>query len=120
MPYLTYSIKPEIVDNFENSKTKNIDKFLNYIDLLNNKNRAILINKNNNVLEKLSKKYFETINKISTIDQHVLNETLQNLVRILSDSMQYNVQSKEIKTKIDFEKNLEAREQTLSIFSLTN
>ncbi len=107
MPYLTYSIKPEVVANFNKSQAKNIEKFLNYIDLLNSKKRAILINKNNNVLEKLTKKYFDSVNNISSIDEHIINETIQNLVRIMSDSIQYKENLKNNIPKIDFEKNLE-------------
>ena len=81
MPFLTYSIKSEFVENYETVKNKDIIKFLNYIDLLNYKSRAILVNKNDNSLEKLSKKYFDNANKILNPEQDLLNETLQNFVR---------------------------------------
>ena len=41
IPFLTYSIKSDFVENYENVKNKNIFKFLNYIDLLNYKSRAM-------------------------------------------------------------------------------
>ena len=106
MPFLTYSIEPELAENFDQTNAKNIEKFLTYIDLLNNKKRAILVDKNNKVLENLSKKYFDTIGKISSIDEHIFSEKIQSLVRILNDSIQYKNKIGDSGTKIDFEKNI--------------
>ena len=88
MPFLTYSIKSETVENYENLKLDNVLKFLNYIDLLNYKGRAILVNKDENTLQKLTKKYFDNVNNISSLKQDLANETLQNFVRTLNDSLQ--------------------------------
>ena len=52
MPFLTYSIEPELAENFDQTNAKNIEKFLTYIDLLNNKKRAILVDKNNKIYQK--------------------------------------------------------------------
>ena len=103
MPFLTYSIKPETVENYENLKLDNVLKFLNYIDLLNYKGRAILINKNDNTLQKLTKKYFDNANNISSLKQDLANETLQSFVRTLNDSLQ--IQKRKDDIKIDFEKD---------------
>ena len=103
MPFLTYSIKSEFVENYETVKNKDIIKFLNYIDLLNYKSRAILVNKNDNSLEKLSKKYFDNAKKILDPEQDLLNETLQNFVRILSESIQLKENKNNI--NVDFEKS---------------
>ena len=105
MPFLTYSIKSDFVENYKNVKNENIMKFLNYIDLLNYKKRAILIDRNDNALEKLSKKYFDNAEKILDPDQDLINESLQNFVRILSDSIQLKENKNSI--KIDFEKNID-------------
>ena len=105
MPFLTYSIKSDFVENYENVKNKNILKFLNYIDLLNYKSRAILVEKNDDTLNKLRKKYFDNANKILNPDQDLLNENLQNFVRILSDSIQ--LKEKKNNIKVDFEKNID-------------
>ncbi len=107
MPYLTYSIKSDLVEKFELSKIKNIDKFLNYIDLLNNKGRAILIDKKDSVLQDLAQKHFNYSKKISSNDEHELIETLGNLVRTLNDSIFYNKNHDENKVTIDFEKNID-------------
>ena len=103
MPFLTYSIKPETVENYENLKLDNVLKFLNYIDLLNYKGRAILVNKNDNTLQKLTKKYFDNANNISSLKQDLANETLQSFVRTLNDSLQ--IQKRKDDIKIDFEKD---------------
>lgn len=104
MPFLTYSIKPETVENYKNLKLDNVLKFLNYVDLLNYKGRAILVDKNDNTLQKLSKKYFDNIKNTSNLKQDLLNETLQNFVRTLNDSMQIRIRENDI--KIDFEKSI--------------
>ncbi len=105
MPFLTYSIKSDFVENYENVKNKNVMKFLNYIDLLNYKSRAILVDKNDNSLEKLTKKYFDNANQVLNPDQDLINETLQNFIRILSDSVQLKENKNDI--KIDFEKTID-------------
>tara|TARA_Y100000591_G_scaffold82229_1_gene69276 strand:- start:1814 stop:2866 length:1053 start_codon:yes stop_codon:yes gene_type:complete len=107
MPFLTYSIKSELVEKFELSKRKNIEKFLNYVDLLNNKGRAILVDKKDNVLQNLAQKYFSYSKKISSNDDHELTETLNNLVSTLNDSVLYNKNNDDNKLTIDFEKSID-------------
>ena len=117
MPFLTYSIKPETVENYENLKLDNVLKFLNYIDLLNYKGRAILVNKNDNTLQKLTKKYFDNANNISSLKQDLANETLQSFVRTLNDSLQ--IQKRKDDIKIDFEKgtNNEIKKELFNEFN---
>ena len=117
MPFATYSIKENSLDglNVENKKT--FKKFINSINELNRKKRAILINKKNNILEILSKKLSEienpTIDNKKTIksqdvsynsnDSLIEKEFLLECHDCFNSSLKYSISNDEI--NVDFEKN---------------
>ena len=60
MPFITYSIKSELLDNPEKLNVKNFRKFLNDLEELNISNKSILIeNEKLNILNKITKKISE-------------------------------------------------------------
>ena len=57
MPFLTYSLDSKIIDNIESFKTRGFNKFISDVEKLNRKKRAILIDKNNNIIDEILKIY---------------------------------------------------------------
>ena len=55
MPFLTYSLDSKIIDNIESFKTRGFNRFINDVEKLNRKKRAILIDENNNIVDKILK-----------------------------------------------------------------
>jgi len=117
MPFATYSIKENSLDglNVENKKT--FKKFINSINELNRKKRAILINKKDNILEVLLKKLVEIENpkinykkviksqdvSYNSNDSLLEREFLLECHDCFNSSLKYSISNDEI--NVDFEKN---------------
>ena len=117
MPFATYSIKENSLDglNVENKKT--FKKFINSINELNRKKRAILINKKDNILEVLLKKLVEIENpkinykkviksqdvSYNSNDSLLEREFLLECHDCFNSSLKYSISNDEI--NVDFEKD---------------
>jgi len=109
MPFITYSIKSELLDNPEKLNVKNFRKFLNDLEELNISNKSILIeNEKLNILNKIAKKISELSESLISNKIDEIKELLENACRILQDSNYCKLSDKEIeKIKIDFIKKQE-------------
>ena len=109
MPFITYSIKSELLDNPEKLNVKNFRKFLNDLEELNISNKSILIeNEKLNILNKITKKISELSESLISNKIDEIKELLENACRILQDSNYCKLSDKEIeKIKIDFIKKQE-------------
>jgi len=108
MPFATYALDSSIADNIKSLNTENINKFIQYIELLNLKKRAILIDEDNNVLEKITKKYFDLSKELESVEEHILSETIITMMKVLNDSILCKLpKNNKLNIKIDFKKNLD-------------
>tara|TARA_X000000950_G_scaffold287342_1_gene399256 strand:- start:1102 stop:2325 length:1224 start_codon:yes stop_codon:yes gene_type:complete len=103
MPFLTYKIKNEIFENYRNFDIKNFEKFLYDIEDLNYSKKAILVDNDISILEKIQNTQKLISNNVIT-DNFVqtLNALLVEAYRVLNLS---NKVLESDKIKIDFIKN---------------
>ena len=103
MPFLTYKIKNEIFENYKNFDIKNFEKFLYDIEDLNYSKKAILVDNDISILEKIQNTQKLISNNVIT-DNFVqtLNALLVEAYRVLNLS---NKVLESDKIKIDFIKN---------------
>jgi len=108
MPFLTYSLDSKIIDNIESFKTRGFNRFINDVEKLNRKKRAILIDENNNIVDKILKIYEALSKKNKTIEDDLLSEVIMQAKSILRDSYLCRLKkNNEMNIKIDFNKDLD-------------
>ena len=106
MPFLTYSIEERICDKISIDNKNNVDQFINRIEDLNYKSKAIFIAENKNTIDHLSKKFIEMSKKIESGDDHIIRDTIFRLTQILNESYFYDQSKNNEEVKIDFKKNV--------------
>ena len=104
MPFLTYSIEERICDKISIDNKNNVDQFINRIEDLNYKSKAIFIAENKNTIDHLSKKFIEMSKKIESGDDHIIRDTIFRLTQILNESYFYDQSKNNEEVKIDFKK----------------
>ena len=106
MPFATYTINPNAIEQIEKIDNNNFIKFISNIENLNFKQRAIFIEKQkSSILSIINKKYLELSDSKQTLELDKYRLLLESLMKIINDSfhLNYNVENK---IKIDFEKDL--------------
>ena len=116
MPLLTYKIKNEIFDNFENLNLNKLQKFLYDIDDLNCLKKAILVDNKTSILEKIQTvQNLISKNPISNNFIQTLNMLLIEAYRVVDLSNKVNdsntvnvdfIKDKENEIKIDDKKKI--------------
>ncbi len=107
MPFLTYTIENNISENLNIENKASIDKFINRIEDLNYKKRAIFVAEKKDVLDRLSKKFLDLSKRIDNGDDHIIRDTIFKLTQILNDSYLCDVSQNGQSINIDFKKNLD-------------
>ena len=107
MPFLTYTIENKISESLNIENKNSIDKFINRIEDLNYKKRAIFVAESKDILDKLSKKFFDLSKKINTGEDHIIRDTIFKLTQILNDSYLCDISKNKEQVKIDFKKSLD-------------
>jgi hypothetical protein len=106
MPFLTYTIENKISESLNINNKNSIDRFINRIEDLNYKKRAIFVAESKDILDKLSKKFLDLSKKINTGEDHIIRDTIFKLTQILNDSYLCDISKNNENVKIDFKKNL--------------
>ena len=104
MPFLTYTIENNISENLNIENKASIDKFINRIEDLNYKKRAIFVAEKKDVLDRLSKKFLDLSKRIDNGDDHIIRDTIFKLTQILNDSYLCDVSQNGQSINIDFKK----------------
>ena len=91
MPFATYFVKEDSLDNLNTKNKENFIHFINGINQLNRKKRAILVNKKNDILEILKNKLDELDNpKIENINNSKFVEEQAKKMGISADYKKLN------------------------------
>ena len=106
MPFLTYTIENKISESLNINNKNSIDRFINRIEDLNYKKRAIFVAESKDTLDRLSKKFLDLSKKINTGEDHIIRDTIFKLTQILNDSYLCDISKNNENVKIDFKKNL--------------
>lgn len=107
MPYLTYTLKDEIPKNLNINNKTSLDKFINRIEDLNYKNRAIFVVQNKNIIDQLTKKFMDLSQQIDSGEDQIIRNTIFKLTQTLNESYLCDTSKNNQNIKIDFHKNLE-------------
>jgi len=116
MPFATYTIKPNTIEQIDKVENNNLLKFISSIENLNFKKRAIFIEtQKSSALSVINKKYLELNNSKQSLELDKYRLLLESLMKIINDSLHLNYDS-ESKIEIDFEKDLK-NQFTPSLFN---